>query len=63
MKRTQIEMLSDFMTGLNTSIDACSQMVACHRLDPKWIAMRDLLNVIKDNLGGIVTRGMSNGTR
>lgn len=58
MRRTKIQMLSDFMEGLNTSIDSCSQMASCHRLDPKWLAMRDLLNVIKDGLGSIATKGM-----
>lgn len=58
MKRTKIEMLSDFMSGLNTAIDSCSQMVH-QRMNPKFIALRDMLNVIKDGLGKILTKDMN----
>lgn len=47
IKRTKLEMLSDYMTGLNTMIDAAGQMVH-QRCNPKWIAVRDILNLIKD---------------
>lgn len=60
IKRGKIEMLGDFMTGLNAMIDASSQMVH-HRGSPKWIAVRDLLNIIKDTVSKTATRGMNNG--
>lgn len=48
-KRNEIQMLSEFMQGLNTAIDAAGQMV--HQFQNiKWMAMRDMLNMIKDNL-------------
>lgn len=62
MKRGQIQMLADFMEGLNGAIDASSQMVH-QRQNPKWMAVRDLLNVVKDNIGALVTKGMNNGAR
>ena len=46
-KRTQTEMLSDFIGGISTMIDASSQMVH-HRINPKFMAVRDMLNIIKD---------------
>ena len=57
MKRSKIQMLAEFMEGLNGAIDASSQMVH-QRQSPKWMALRDLLNVIKDGLGRIATTGM-----
>jgi len=49
IKRSKTEMLSDFVTGLNTTIDATSQMSAGHRLDPRWMAIRRCLNEIKES--------------
>ena len=49
MKKTNIQMLSDFVTGLNTTIDATSQMSAGHRLDPRWMTIRRCLNEIKES--------------
>lgn len=48
MKRTRIEMLTDFMTGINTMIDAASQAVH-QRQNVKFMALRDMLNLIKDD--------------
>lgn len=59
MKRGKIQILAEFMEGLNGAIDASSQMVSCHRLDPKWCAIRDMLNIIKDDMGRMA-RGMTN---
>lgn len=48
MKRNHILILSDFMEGLNTMIDASGQMV--HQFgNIKWMAVRDILNVIRDS--------------
>lgn len=58
IKRGKIQILSDFMEGLNTAIDASSQMIH-QRNNIKFMAMRDILNMIKDDLGRIVTKGMS----
>jgi len=58
MERSKIEMLSDFMQGINTMIDASSQMVSCHRLNPKWIAIRDMLYIIRDGAKGLVKDGL-----
>lgn len=60
MNRSKIQMLGDFMRGLNMMIDASSQLVH-HRQNPKWMAMRDMLNLIKDGLGKMMTKGMNNG--
>lgn len=60
MKRLPVQILSEYVEGINTMIDACSQMATCHRLSPKWIAMRDILHIVKkatvgriDKNGGI----------
>lgn len=58
-ERSKIEMLTDFMTGINTMIDASSQMVSCHRLNPKWIAIRDMLCIIRDGAKDLVKDGLS----
>lgn len=55
IRRTKLEMLVDFMTGLNMAIDASSQMVHA-RINPKWIAMRDMLNIIKDTMGKLTLK-------
>ena len=59
IERSKIEMLSDFMAGCNTMIDASSQMVSCHRLNPKWIAIRDMLMIIRDGAKDLVKDGLS----
>lgn len=55
LKRGKIEILGDFMTGLNMAIDASSQMVHA-RMNPKWIAMRDMLNIVKDSISKLATK-------
>lgn len=48
-KREKIQIMADFMEGLNTMTDASGQLV--HQLgNIKWIAMRDMLHIIKDAL-------------
>lgn len=47
MKRTRIQIMGDFMEGLNTMTDASSQMVHQSQ-NIKWMAMRDMLNMIRD---------------
>lgn len=56
-KRGKIEILADFMTGLNCTIDASSQLIH-QRNNIKFIAIRDMLNVIKDDIGRMC-RGMN----
>jgi hypothetical protein len=54
--RTKIEMLSDFMNGINIMSDACSQMVHS-RQNPKFMALRDMLNIVRDNAADYVKGG------
>ena len=54
MKRTKVQILNDYVEGLNGMIDASSQMVH-QRQNPKWMAMRDMLNMIKDGAAVGVT--------
>ncbi len=56
MKRTQTEMLTDFMAGVSTMIDASSQMTHS-RMNPKWMGIRDMLNIIKDDTIKLVKAG------
>jgi hypothetical protein len=49
MKRTETEMLSDFIGGISTMIDASTQIVHA-RMNPKFMAIRDMLNTIKDDV-------------
>lgn len=60
MKRGKIQILGDYMEGLNMMIDASSQMVSCHRLNPKWIAIRDMLNILKDGAKDLVKKSGGN---
>ncbi len=46
-KRSELEMLNDYLEGVNQMIDSASQMV--HQFQSlKWVAVRDILNAIKD---------------
>ena len=45
--RTEVEILTDFLDGLNIAIAGVSQMVH-HRINPKFIGIRDMLNIILD---------------
>lgn len=51
--RAEIEILTDFLEGVNTAIGGVSQMVHM-RINPKFIAMRDMLNIIADNTKKLV---------
>lgn len=55
-KRGKIQILSEFMEGLNTCADAASQMVHQHA-NPKWIAVRDMINIIRDGVSAKVASG------
>ena len=55
-KRTDIEILIDFLEGINTAIGGVSQMIH-HRANPKFIAMRDMLQVIFDRTKEMIKRG------
>lgn len=49
MKRTRIQIMGDFMAGLNGMTDAAGQMV--HQTPDKgmkWVAIRDMLHIIRD---------------
>lgn len=56
-ERSKIEMLNDFMTGINTMIDASSQLVH-QRVNPKFMAIRDMLNMIRDDAKKLVKDGL-----
>lgn len=49
MKRSRVEMLSDFMEGINTMEGAASQLVTV-RANPKWMAVRDMLSMLKGTI-------------
>ena len=53
MKRTKIEMLTDFMTGLNTMIDASSQAIH-QRQNIIFMDIRNMLNMIKDDAVNLI---------
>lgn len=57
MKRTNVEMLSDFLEGLNIAIGGVDQMVHA-RLNPKFMGIRDLLNIIRDKATKMVKEGI-----
>jgi len=59
--RTETQILAEFMGGMNAMIDASGQMV--HQFQNiKWMAMRDMLNFIKDGIGKQIEKmGNSNG--
>lgn len=46
-RRSEVEIMIDFLDGVNTAIAGVSQMVH-HRINPKFIAIRDMLNIIAD---------------
>lgn len=52
-ERSEVEILTDFLEGLNIAIGGVSQMVH-HRINPKFIAMRDMLQIIADNTKKLV---------
>lgn len=56
-KKTDIEMLSEFMEGINIAIAGCSQMVHA-RINPKFMAIRDMLNIVLDKTKQMVKEGI-----
>ncbi len=48
-KKTKIELLTDFMTGINRMMGATDQLVQ-QRQNPKFMAIRDQLNMIRDSI-------------
>ena len=59
MRRTKIQILNDYVEGLNGMIDASSQMIH-QRQNPKWMAMRDMLNMIKDGATDLIKKSGGN---
>ncbi len=47
MKREKIQMMAEFMQGLNCMTDAAGQMIH-QQQGAKWMAVRDMLQVIRD---------------
>lgn len=56
-KKTDIEILTDFLEGINIAIDGVSQLVHA-RINPKFIAMRDMLTIISDKAKQMVKEGV-----
>lgn len=54
--RTETEMLSDFIGGISTMIDASTQLVHA-RMNPKFIAIRDMLRLIHDDTVKLIKGG------
>lgn len=57
-KRGKIQILAEFMEGLNTMIDASGQLVHQNQ-NIKWMAMRDMLNLLRDSMA-VRNPGMKN---
>lgn len=54
-KRDHVDMMIDFMDGTNMMIGASSQLI--HQFNnPKWMAVRDMLNMIQDSVKQNATR-------
>lgn len=49
--RTQVQMLSDLIEGLNEMEGAAGQLVT-QQQNPKWMAVRDMVQIIKDGFIG-----------
>lgn len=48
LPRSKIQIFTDFMAGINNMIAGCGQMTSAHRLNPKFIALRDMLHLVRD---------------
>lgn len=48
MKRSKIQMVTDFLEGLNHASDASTQLLH-HYGNMKWMAVRDMLEIVKDD--------------
>jgi len=46
-KRGHVQILSEFIGGLNDANGAASQLIL-HFNSPKWMAIRDMLNIVRD---------------
>jgi hypothetical protein len=46
-ERTEVEILNDFLEGINCAIGGVSQLVHA-RINPKFIGIRDMLQIILD---------------
>ena len=57
MTKSKELMLSDFLEGINTMIDACSQAIH-QRQNIKFSAMRDYLYMIRDDATNLVKEGL-----
>lgn len=54
-ERSEIVILTDFLEGLNTAIAGVSQMVH-NRINPKFIGMRDMLQIIADRTKKMINK-------
>lgn len=48
-QRTEIQMLTDFLEGINIAHGALSQLVMS-RQNPKYMALRDIIEMVKDRV-------------
>ena len=48
MKRGHVQILSEFIEGLNDANGAASILIH-HFQNPKWMAIRDMLNIVRDS--------------
>lgn len=48
MTRSKTQMLAEFIEGLNLATAASGQLVH-HFSNPKWMAVRDMLELVRDN--------------
>lgn len=48
MKRGHIQILAEFIEGLNLAVDSAGVMIHLWGGNPKWMAVRDLLNQTRD---------------
>lgn len=56
--RGKTQILSEFIGGLNDANGAASQLIH-HFKNPKWFAIRDMLNIVRDGcVQGIVKEGI-----
>lgn len=56
MKRGKTQILAEFIEGITNAEGAASQLVSA-QANPKWMAVRDMLNVIKDGcIANVVTQ-------
>ncbi len=44
----EIKLFTDAIEGLDQATGACSQLVHLHGGDPRWMIMRDAVDMVKD---------------